>query len=101
MEGEAEGEAEGRAASPGEKKAGRGEWGAIASSELLQLARDVASGLAYLHAHDVTHRDVKQANVMVQAVDHVGRAKLCDFGISSLKSSGPQSCALEREEVPI
>jgi len=66
-------------------------WEAIASSELLKLAMDVASGLTYLHANGVTHRDVKRANVMVQDVDHVAHAKLCDFGISALKVGHPRA----------
>ena len=76
-----------------------GDWTAIASHELLQLAEDVASGLAYLHAHGVTHRDVKLANVMVQAIDHKHHAKLCDFGISTLLvDSGQQGAAPEQAE---
>jgi serine/threonine protein kinase len=63
-------------------------WAAIASSELLQLATDVASGLHYLHANGVTHLDVKNANVMVdRGRAQTVRAKLCDFGISFLKSA--------------
>jgi len=62
------------------------EWKSIASSELLQLAKDVALGLHYLHTHGVTHRDVKNANVMIDRGQTV-RAKLCDFGISALKSA--------------
>ena len=62
-----------------------GKWGATASSELLRLAKDVALGLHYLHANGVTHRDVKNANVMIDRGQTI-QAKLCDFGISSLKS---------------
>jgi len=66
-----------------------GKWGATASSELLRLAKDVALGLHYLHANGVTHRDVKNANVMIDRGQTI-RAKLCDFGISSLKSVRPE-----------
>jgi len=61
-------------------------WSAVASSELLQLAKDVALGLHYLHSNGVTHRDVKHANVMTEHGQTV-RAKLCDFGLSALKST--------------
>jgi len=61
-------------------------WSAVASSELLQLAKDVALGLHYLHANGITHRDVKNANVMIDRGQTV-HAKLCDFGISALKTA--------------
>ena len=63
-------------------------WSDVSSAELLQLAQDVATGLHYLHANGVTHRDVKHANVMVdERGPHSVRAKLCDFGISALKNA--------------
>ena len=46
--------------------------------EALRLASDVASALAYAHAHDVIHRDVKPDNIMVSA----GQGVLADFGIA-------------------
>jgi tRNA A-37 threonylcarbamoyl transferase component Bud32 len=57
-------------------------WAAVSSSTLLQLCRDVASGLHFLHAHGIVHRDVKTANCLLDAHDPP-RAKLTDFGIST------------------
>jgi Protein tyrosine and serine/threonine kinase len=44
----------------------------------LQLATDVAEGLAYLHSANILHRDVKPDNVLI---DGNMRAAVADFGI--------------------
>ncbi|KAF5326494.1 hypothetical protein D9611_000771 [Ephemerocybe angulata] len=43
------------------------------------LASDVCSGLAYLHAQDIVHGDLKGANILVT---RTGRACVADFGLS-------------------
>ena len=50
----------------------------------LELAMQIAEGLAFAHAGGVVHRDIKPANVMVVR----GRqAKIMDFGIARLQES--------------
>lgn len=66
---------------------------ALSSGELtwwrrLQVATDVAEGLAYLHGHPegaVVHRDVKPTNVLLT---EAGLAKLSDFGVSRVVPPG-------------
>ena len=65
-------------------------WQALPSSQLLQLARDVASGLSFLHANGIVHRDVKTANCMLD-VSSPPRVKLCDFGISQPHRQAPSA----------
>ena len=43
----------------------------------LAWASDVAHGMKHLHDHDITHRDLKSANVLLT---NEWVAKLCDFG---------------------
>ncbi|CCK71729.1 serine/threonine protein kinase KIN1 KNAG_0H03140 [Huiozyma naganishii CBS 8797] len=45
------------------------------------FARAIASGLAYLHANNVVHRDLKIENIMLTAA---GEIKIIDFGLSNL-----------------
>eukprot|EP00884_Botryococcus_braunii_P005890 jgi/Botrbrau1/15301/Bobra.0096s0004.1 len=45
-----------------------------------QVAYDIISGLAYLHAHNLIHLDVKSPNVLLTKY---GRAKLGDVGLAT------------------
>jgi serine/threonine protein kinase len=52
----------------------------LESALLSRIVAQVASGLSYLHESGVIHRDLKTANVLLDAALH---AKLCDFGLST------------------
>ncbi len=52
--------------------------GPIALSEVVQILRDVARGLAFAHGRGVVHRDIKPDNVLLSD----GSATVTDFGIA-------------------
>lgn len=61
--------------------AGRLADGPLPTAEVLDLGGQLTAILAYVHASDVVHRDVKPSNVLLSPGD---RAYLADFGISRL-----------------
>ncbi|HEX4947569.1 MAG TPA: serine/threonine-protein kinase [Blastocatellia bacterium] len=53
--------------------------GAMPVAQALAVFRQVVSAVAYIHDHDIVHRDIKAANIRLTSD---GRAKLLDFGIA-------------------
>ncbi len=49
----------------------------------IRIAKDMVSGLAFLHSKNILHRDIKSLNVLLDAE---GKAKLTDFGLSKIKN---------------
>jgi eukaryotic-like serine/threonine-protein kinase len=58
--------------------------GTLPLDEAVDIAAQVASGLAVAHAQGVVHRDIKPGNIMMIGQ---GQAKIMDFGIARMKSS--------------
>ncbi len=54
--------------------------GALPESEALRYINHVASALKYIHKRDITHLDVKPANIIVSSEDDA--AILVDFGLA-------------------
>ncbi len=55
-------------------------FGRLPPAKVLDIARQLCSGLAAAHAMGVLHRDLKPANIMV---DSRGRVRITDFGIAT------------------
>jgi serine/threonine-protein kinase len=60
------------------------DFGLLPVDQVLNIAQQVAQGLAYAHEHEIVHRDVKPSNIMVVRDGHV---KITDFGIARMASS--------------
>lgn len=59
------------------------EEGPLLPERVAEIAADVCSGLAFAHGHDIIHRDVKPANIMITSS---GGVKVADFGIARAAS---------------
>jgi serine/threonine protein kinase len=62
--------------------------GPIAVRPLLQIASQVAAGLAAAHDNGIVHRDLKPENVMVTKD---GLVKILDFGVAKLTFTGVEA----------
>ena len=63
---------------------------ALPVAEALRIARDVARALAYAHAHNVLHRDIKPGNILLES----GSAVVADFGIARAVSRAADDVTL-------
>ncbi|KAL3818045.1 hypothetical protein ACJIZ3_003950 [Penstemon smallii] len=71
------------------------EYGQLGEAAIRSYTQQILSGLAYLHAKNTLHRDIKGANILV---DPNGRIKLADFGMAK-HITGP-SCPLSMKGSP-
>ncbi|KAJ7966661.1 mitogen-activated protein kinase kinase kinase YODA-like [Quillaja saponaria] len=66
--------------------------GAITESVVQNFTRHILSGLAYLHSTKTIHRDIKGANLLVDAS---GTVKLADFGMAKFLTGQSDDLSLK------
>jgi serine/threonine-protein kinase len=65
--------------------------GYLSNEKALDLARQLAAGLAAAHERGVLHRDLKPANIMI---DGHGRVRITDFGLAIAAGEDTQSAEM-------
>src|SRR5437764_4486228 len=71
------------------------ESGALAVKEALDIAIQVAEGLAKAHEHGIIHRDLKPENLIIS---RDGYAKILDFGLAKLVARRERAITADSEE---
>jgi tRNA A-37 threonylcarbamoyl transferase component Bud32 len=65
--------------------------GSFTEQKVRHYLKQLTEALAYLHSHQIVHRDLKSANILV----HGRLLKLCDFGCSRMYESLAESQKLD------
>ena len=58
--------------------------GSANAAKLESIAKDIISGLEYLHSQNVIHRDLKPSNILLFKQGEKLVPKICDFGIAKV-----------------
>jgi serine/threonine-protein kinase len=65
--------------------------GYLSNEKALEIARQLATGLAAAHDRGVLHRDLKPANIMI---DGRGRVRITDFGLAVLLDDSSETAQM-------
>jgi serine/threonine-protein kinase len=70
----------------GNQKKGEHKGSPLPITQVIDIAAQIAAGLAAAHAKNIVHRDIKPQNILI---DKDGRIKILDFGLAKLKGASP------------
>ena len=70
-------------------------FGPLAVDEVRRMMHDIFSGLAYLHARGVIHRDMKPENILITTT---GALQIADFGLAVFATES--DCSVHVASVP-
>ncbi|KAG0167751.1 hypothetical protein DFQ28_005712 [Apophysomyces sp. BC1034] len=62
------------------------ERGKFTEKDAVVVIKSVLTGLEYLHAHNVVHRDMKPENLLFKNQDSDADLVICDFGIAKMNN---------------
>ncbi|MBP6350538.1 MAG: protein kinase [Candidatus Obscuribacter sp.] len=65
--------------------------GRLSLKDALNIFRQVAEALAFVHDHGIIHRDIKPDNIMLESTNGSELVKLVDFGIAKLTQKEGQN----------
>ncbi len=60
----------------------------FAESEVRDIVQSLLRAVAYLHKHQITHRDLKLENLLLDDESDYSSVRLCDFGFSKYCKKG-------------
>ncbi|KAJ0402808.1 hypothetical protein ATCC90586_004905 [Pythium insidiosum] len=56
---------------------------AFSENDIRRLIRALLRAIAFLHSNNITHRDLKLENLLLENAENPASLKLCDFGLST------------------
>lgn len=64
------------------------ERGSYSEADARSVFRPVLEGVAYLHAHSITHRDLKLENLLLADKSDLSSVRIADFGLAKAAFGG-------------
>jgi serine/threonine protein kinase len=67
----------------------------LATSRVINLAKQICDGLQHAHEHELIHRDLKPENIIVERTGDDEVPRIVDFGLAILRETAPSE-SMER-----
>ena len=60
--------------------------------EASQLVKSILEGIAYIHDQNISHRDLKPQNILINDINDMSSIKLIDFGLGAQQKTNDETC---------